>query len=400
VRISLPRLNQLPDLRIDRCVLGLTGRLLTETQFTPAELAERFALFGPVTLTTPQTSKGNPNYFQTSFSLTWEDDDRFVGEARLDLHFVASGAGLQLGNRTALHLNPQKLQREILGGAEVCGEPGFDGSRNVLALHHRGPDVLRTLLTLCADVVQFVMDGLSAAASPGEWEWGDMWLKAVEACRDLPSADSIADMRLVQRTTLTGATMMQRDLYRASVTDIDGIPVVQWMETEDGPRDKAYAKRRDTFRIEVVCKDRTALARLIGRQKKTASAQAAVDLLIPFVHAAAPRLDAIGRHVADVLASGPTASQGLIELAELFAMAGGLRVGTRGPKPLPESAQAARDALGSFFEVGSHDAVGAPPACLGVLDRLVGKGVLTRHRRRRLYYLHPRYRRCLPSAER
>lgn len=397
--ITLPRLNQLPDLRIDRCVFGLTGNLHLDAKLAPADLAERFASFGQVTLTTPHTSKGDPNYFQATFSLRSEEDERHVGETRLDLHFVGSGNGLRLGNRTALHVNPQKLQREILGGAEACGEPGFDGSLNVLALHHRGPKLLRTLLALTAEVMQFVIDGLTAAAPDGEWEWGTIWLKAAEACRDLRSTDSVADMRLLQRTTLAGATMLARDLYRANTLDVRGIPVVQWMETEDGPRDKAYSKRRDTLRAEVVGKDRKAIVKLLGnRQREPVSAQGAVDLLVPFAQAAAPRLDIIGQHVDEALAGGPAAPEVLIEFAELFAMAGGLRVGSRGPRPLPESVQAARDALGALFEIGSCDAAGAPPALLRVLDHIVEKGVLMRHRRRRIYYLHPRYSRALVQA--
>jgi hypothetical protein len=398
MRISLPRLNQLPDLRIDRCVFGLNGELHLKTMLTPADLAKRFASFEQVTLTTPHTSKGDPNYFQATF-LLHSDADRDVGKARLDLHFVGSGNGLRLGNRTALHLNPQKLKRAISGGAEVCGEPGFDGSLNVLALHHRGPRLLRALLELAAEVVQFVLDGLTAAAPDGEWKWGKIWLKAVEACRDLRSTDSIADMRILQRTTLAGATMVARDLYRAGTLDQGGIPVVQWMETEDGPRDKAYAKRRDTMRTEVVCKDRTAICRLTGtRQRETVSSQAAVDLLIPFANAAAPRLDTIGQHVAEALAARPATPELLIELAELVAMAAGMRVGNRGPSPTPASLQGARDALGGLFEIGSFDAANAPPALWRVLDQIAAKGVLARHRRRRVYYLHPRFSRGIVEA--
>jgi hypothetical protein len=145
-------------------------------------------------------------------------------------------------------------------------------------------------------------------------------------CRDLRSQDAIADTRLLQRTTLAGAIDVVREVYRKGAIDSGGIPVVQRIERSGGPKDKAYSKRRDTLRVEVACPSRNAVHLLAGeRQRASVTAQGAVDLLVPFAHAAAPRLDRIEQHATDALAGGPSATEVLLVIAPLIAMAAGLR---------------------------------------------------------------------------
>lgn len=377
----------LPDLKLDRCLIGFTGSVRSPSVPSPFKLAELIAPFAPVT--TP-ASRRSDRYVQISVPLLSEAREHEVGTARVDLHFEFADGALRLTERTALEVNPQKVLRNLKGGDATFGPPGYDGNSNVLGPNPHGPALARELVELASEAAGFVFDMLMALLPRAEWQPGNVWLKAVEACRDLEVPDSVAAMRRVQQTTLLGATSSIRGAYRSELLDGNRVIAVQWFDCAGGPAKKAYAKRRDTLRIELACRDREAVAKVTTRASLPLSRTSVRSLLEAFLGDAASDVEGIEEHIRSALTGCPSPVEIGVRLARLVWMAAGHSSG-RGPSPSPSSIQTARDALEGFYAVGMYDAGGIPGehAVRRVLDELCADdGPLTRDRRKTIYFLH------------
>jgi hypothetical protein len=373
--------------RIDRVKFGITGVLPSTTL---DELIENLTQCPEIRCSTPKSQQGNHHYKQVTIDLESEAGD-VVGDAIIDFHSVKCPDGLRLGGRTALQINPQKLQRGLLG-AEACGPLGFDGSQNVLALDCE-QTTTAVLCQIVQDAVQFTIDAITHAMPNAAPIWHSLWLKSAEMCRDLSVNDSIRAMTLIQHSTLSGATHVVRDAYRAGAVDECGIKVARWALKRGAAWHKAYAKRRDTLRIEVACPDRAAVVQLTGVVSDEVSAAGAGRLLEGFGTAAEPALARIEEHVRLAMGDGPTAAQLLVKLAPLVALAAGMPA-RKGPPPSPGSFEAARDALEGLFNAGSFDARGVPAqhSVRRVLDALTyDGGPLKRDGRPAVFCLDPSY---------
>lgn len=377
--------QRLPDVRLDRCKFGINGTLGPANAFTRQSLEGDLSALVPIT--TP-ISKESPTYFQLTVPL-FSPNDAMVGDVRVDLHFAQSNGLLILTDRSSAEVNPQKIARKLLGGEAECGPPGFGGATNVLALQHRGPAILALLIEIAVDAVGEVLSLISRVAP--EWQPGEMWLKAVEVCRDLPSEDAIAAMQPIQHAAVAGATSAIRNLYFAEASDEGDTPTARWMQFANGPVHKVYAKRRDTLRIELACPAREALSKLMKRERVPLSEKGAERLLRNFALAATPSIDRLNEHVVEVLDGWSSTIPLMMALAPLALLASGQS--TRGPAPLESTRQAAEDALGRLLAAGMYNANGivVRHAVRKALDGLAARGILVRTRRHSIYCLHPTF---------
>lgn len=317
-----------------------------------------------------------------------------VGRALIDLHVAEVGAGLRILPRSSIRLNPLEILRGCMG-EEAAGPRGFGGAGNLVHPSGAGADLRARWPGLIAEAVELALEGVSAAVAPGSFRRGDIWLKSFELCADTETSDAVADVRVLQRTTLAGSVAGVSDCYRTCADD-RGAPVVRFFRKATGPAHKLYAKARDVRRAEIAAHSRKAVALLTGRRRAHASGPAAATLALAAVRAAAADLADLQGHAASALAAAARPAELVMALAEIARLAGGE---SRSPTPAsPQTRAAALDALDSFLTRGCYDARGqnrnhALPA---LLLRLAASGdTLVRHPGSLLFYLHPRFGRPL-----
>ncbi|MGH6743502.1 hypothetical protein [Novosphingobium sp.] len=379
----------LPNVMIDALKLGLAGMITSTTSITPADLRNKFTGLGPdVTLSTPKTKSGNPDYMQVTLALRAGDGEEF-GTAKLDLYFAPHANGLRLTKRSALTMNPQKWIRRLLGGDATCGPIGLDGNSNVLGAAQNLSVLLADAIELVAEALGHavgVLDDILPPTATGHWE--EVWIKSAEACRDIAVSDALSSVRRVQHAALFGAVASVRQGYRPKSQEQRQFIALTWMAGRYKPEFKVYAKRTDLLRLELACGDREAVVALSGRKSVATTMEQMRKVLRKFVWDAAPEVDRLEQHVRRSLQSAPDLVRLMVALARLSALAAGLKVGA-GPLAKEVSMQAANDALGGFLDTGQYDVAHLPEghAIRTTLNRLASEGGPLIHRRHSSVYL-------------
>lgn len=374
---------------IDGYSLGFKGRCSGFFDRGEKSLNEALEKIGGIT--TPKT-KDYDGYEQFTLDL-FTDDEREAGNLRVDLHARREEADLVFSERCTISGNGMTMMRGDLGHT-ACGGLSFDGKANILGRQHMQLEPLERQLPLLIEAFEFARDAL-ATAFPG-WVPEALWLKRAEACRDLPIENAIAAVRIIQHSTLCGATQRRVDEYRRiGDEEVRGIPAIRYIQQAVGPEDKIYAKRDHDLRLEIACRDRTAVTRLTGTERAAFNSDGVRSLYLNFLAAATPRLDRLEEHAREAMGSEISVANLIVALKPLIDRA----AGEQKPKG-PASNQGQADALrllDALLSIGMCDAFDTHSrhAIRHDLEALCGEhGPLIRHPSRAIYNLKPKFARA------
>lgn len=369
---------------IDGYTLGISGRCKDFFKAGHRSIKDTLVRIGQIT--TPRT-KTYDGYEQLTLELL-TDDNQAAGALRIELHVRRDGTDLVFSDRCAISGNGMIMMRGALGNA-ASGALSFDGKANVLGHQHMHLDPIERQVPILAEAFGIAKDALDAAFSG--WSPDELWLKRAEACRDLPVENAIAAVRILQHSTLCGASGRLIDNYRRiSDEESRGIPTIRYIRHAMGPEEKIYPKRDRVLRLEIACRDRRAVAHLTGTQRAEFSCDGVQALFLNFLTAAIPRLDVLEEHALRAFESEASITATIIRLKPLLDRAAGERK-AKGPSS-DKAALTANRLLDALLATGMCDAVGihARHAIRRELDLLCEEGgPLIRHPSRTIYYLKP-----------
>jgi hypothetical protein len=243
---------------------------------------------------------------------------------------------------------------------------------------------------------------------------GSFWVQQCEVCRDflVPAAEDL--VHDLSERGLPGAGSQQ--IRPAPQHAGNGICVV-WHEGRGcSPWRKAYPKRRDLLRTEIMLRSRPAVKALLQRQGKLRkhrsdlSGHAAADLLNDVAIAAAPLLDDVQELVHDTAQATPrNGLELMVGLAPLLHLAkpGPRTVGAVGRPPSGKVTAHAWEAIRHLILHGRYHAktgagMSSSSPVVVTLKEMAAGGVLTAApTHRRLFVMRPEYeaaRRALAAA--